>query len=75
MTGSSHTHKDAHIHGHRAAGYSELCFHLSCSVSDACYITVMDGNERDSMATLDFPATSPNWTATSAACHLNRALM
>lgn len=75
MTGSSHTQKDVHIHEHRATGSSELCFHLSCSVSVACYIAVMDDNERDSMATLDFPATSPYWAATSAACHLNRALM
>lgn len=75
MTDSSHTHKDAHIHEHRAAGSSELCFPLSCCVSVACYITVMDDDERDSMATLDFPATSPNWAATSAACHLNRAQM
>lgn len=41
----------------------------------ACFITVMDDNERDSMATLDFPATSPDWAATSTAFHLNRALM
>lgn len=70
-----HTHKDANIHEHRATGSSELCLYLSCSGSVVCYITVMDDNERDSMATLDFPAMSPNWAATSAAFHLNRALM
>lgn len=52
-----------------------LCLYLGCSVSVACFITVMDDNERDSMATLDFPATSPDWAATSTAFHLNRALM
>lgn len=71
-----HTHKDANIHEHRTAGSSELFVYLlSCSGSVVCYIAVMDDNERDSMATLDFPAMSPNWAATSAAFHLNRALM
>lgn len=39
----------------------------------ACYFAVMDDNKRDSMATLDFPATSPDWAATSAAFHLKQS--
>lgn len=74
MTGFSHTHQEAHIRENRAAGSSELSFHLHCS-SLACYIILMDDNEKDSMTTLDFPATSPNWAEASAACHLTRALI
>lgn len=75
MIGSSHTDTKMHTYSDTDQLDVVSFVHLSCSVSVVCYITVMDDNERDSMATLDFPATSPNWAATSAAFHLNRALM
>ncbi len=68
-------HAHIYINKYRAAGSSVLCLHFICTGSLACDITVMDGNERFSMATLDFPAMSPKWAATSSAFHLNRALM
>lgn len=45
----------------------------SCTaVSLTCCFAVMDDNQRDSMATLDFQAMSPDWAATSAAFHLKQ---
>lgn len=72
----AHTRTKMHTHVNRdQMDLMSVCFYLSCTVSEVICITVMDDNETDSMTTLDFPATSPNWPATSAAFHLNRALM
>lgn len=47
-------------------------FYPCCSVALTCCFAVMDDNQRDSMATLDFQAMSPDWAATSAAFHLKQ---